>query len=190
MVAMSSTQRANSYGPSAIATPANLITLIRIGLAPLLVFLVLSFPGSVVPVFVWAGISISDSADGYIARRQGVTRSGAFLDPLADKIVVFSAFGALWVLHRVAGLPIVIMGARELSVSLYRTRVLASGKSLPARLPGKLKMVSQIAVIGLALIPGFAEHDRSLINGMAWFACALAIVSAVQYFLDSRSVQS
>jgi CDP-diacylglycerol--glycerol-3-phosphate 3-phosphatidyltransferase len=186
---MSSPQRL-IYGPSAIATPANAITVLRICFAPVFVVLLVSSPTSIVPFWLWAGLALSDSADGYIARRQGVTRSGAFLDPLADKILVFAAFGALFILHRVDGLPILIMGLREIVVSIYRTQVLASGKSLPARIPGKLKMLVQIVVIGLALIPYIGQHDRPAINFLAWIAVALALVSAVQYFFDSKSIKA
>lgn len=185
---MSSSQRL-VYGPSALATPANLITLARICATPVLVVIVLSAPGSSVPFWLWAGLALSDGADGYLARRQGVTRSGAFLDPLADKILVFAAFAALFVLHRLPGLPILIMGVREVAVSLYRTQVLANGKSLPARLPGKLKMLVQLIVIGLALLPGFVKSGQVILQVGVWLAVALALVSAVQYFLDSKSIK-
>jgi len=186
---MSTPQRV-IYGPSAIATPANAITVLRICFAPVLVALLISSPSSIVPFWLWSGLAISDSADGYIARRQGVTRSGAFLDPLADKILVFAAFGALFVMHRIDGLPIVIMGLREIAVSIYRTQVLAAGKSLPARIPGKLKMLVQILVIGFALIPAIGQHDHTAINIGAWIAVTLALVSAVQYFFDSKSIKA
>jgi CDP-diacylglycerol--glycerol-3-phosphate 3-phosphatidyltransferase len=186
---MSSSERL-VYGPTALATPANLITLARICATPVLVVLVLSSPQSVVPLWIWLGLAVSDGADGYIARRQGVTRSGAFLDPLADKILVFAALGALFVLHRLPGLPILIMGVREVAVSIYRTQVLASGKSLPARLPGKLKMLVQLVVIGLALVPGLAHRADGVLVAGIWLAVALALVSAVQYFLDSKSVKA
>ncbi len=187
---MSTSENLTTYGPSALATPANAITLVRIGLAPVLVMILISAPDSLIPVWMWIGLAFSDGADGYIARRQGVTRSGAFLDPLADKLLVFSAFAALWFLHRVAGTPILIMGAREIAVSVYRTQVLASGHSLPARLPGKLKMVLQILVIGMALIPAVATHDAALINVTAWVATGVAVVSGIQYFVDSRSIKA
>ncbi|MCL5973476.1 MAG: CDP-alcohol phosphatidyltransferase family protein [Ferrimicrobium sp.] len=186
---MSTPQRV-IYGPSAIATPANAITVLRICFAPVLVVMVLSSPTSIVPFWLWSGLAISDSADGYIARRQGVTRSGAFLDPLADKILVFAAFGALFIMHRIDGLPVLIMGLREVAVSVYRTQVLAAGRSLPARIPGKLKMLVQILVIGFALIPSVGRHDRSLVDLGAWIGVVLALVSAVQYFLDSKSIKA
>ncbi len=187
---MSSSEQLTTYGPSALATPANAITLVRIGLAPVLVMVLISAPDSLLPAWMWAGLALSDGADGYIARRQGVTRSGAFLDPLADKLLVFSVFAALWFLHRVSGMPVLIMGVRELLVSAYRTQVLASGRSLPARIPGKLKMVVQIVVIGMALIPAVATHDAELINVAAWIATVLAVVSGIQYFTDSRSIKA
>ncbi|MHB8189655.1 MAG: CDP-alcohol phosphatidyltransferase family protein [Ferrimicrobium sp.] len=179
-----------TYGPTAIATPANAITVVRIALTPILVIVLLGDPRSLVPLAIWAILAVSDGADGYVARRQGTTRSGAFLDPLADKILVFAAFIGLIVLHRIDVLPVLVMGVREVVVSVYRTRVLAAGKSLPARMPGKLKMVMQIIVVGAALIPGFTPSYITAINVGAWIATVLALVAAVQYFVDSRSVQA
>ncbi len=178
------------YGPSAIVTPANGITLVRMALAPFLLLFVLDDKTSYLPLVVWVVLAISDGADGYVARRQGVTRSGAFLDPLADKILVFCAFAALVALGRVELLPVLIMGAREVVVSLYRMRVLAEGKSLPARMAGKIKMNVQILAVGLALIPGFTAHLGTVETVIIWFATVLAVVSAVQYFVDSKSVKA
>jgi len=178
------------YGPSAIATPANVITLVRMALAPILLIILLNDTTSYLPLVIWVILAISDGADGYVARRQGVTRSGAFLDPLADKILVFCALAGLVALGRVELLPVLIMGVREVVVSIYRMRVLADGKSLPARWVGKIKMNVQILAVGLALIPGFTTHLATVETVIIWFATALAVVSAVQYFVDSKSVRA
>ena len=84
---------AGTFGPGALLTPANVITIVRIALAPVAFALILNDTSSW-PLFVlWFLITSSDSLDGYLARRQGTTRSGAFLDPLADKVL---ALGGLW----------------------------------------------------------------------------------------------
>jgi CDP-diacylglycerol--glycerol-3-phosphate 3-phosphatidyltransferase len=184
-----SQQRVATYGPSALATPANLVTVLRLLLAPVIVVVVLSSPAGWLALVLWAGVALSDKVDGVLARRQGTTRAGAFLDPLADKVLVFSVLGALWLEHRVPALPVVIMGARELAVSIYRTQVLAGGHNLPARLPGKLKMLLQVIAVGAALVPGLALRDPRLIDLVLWGATALAILSAVQYFVDGQSIQ-
>lgn len=186
---MSSPQRVATYGPTALATPANLVTVLRLLVAPVLVVVLLSGPTGWLPLVLWGAVAVSDKVDGVLARRQGTTKAGAFLDPLADKVLVFSVLGALWLLHRVPALPVLIMGVREVAVSVYRTQVLAGGRSLPARLPGKLKMLVQVLAISVALVPVRAALEDSVVDGLLWLATILAVVSAFQYFADAQSIQ-
>jgi CDP-diacylglycerol--glycerol-3-phosphate 3-phosphatidyltransferase len=75
-----------TFGPSALATPANAVTVARLLAAPVFVAMIMVVGGHVVQLRRSGGIlAASDGLDGYMARRQGTTRSGAFLDPLADK---------------------------------------------------------------------------------------------------------
>jgi CDP-diacylglycerol--glycerol-3-phosphate 3-phosphatidyltransferase len=106
------------------------------------------------------------------------------LDPLADKVMVFGAFFGLVYLGRVALLPVVIMALRELGISLYRGVVSRAGVSIPARLLGKIKMVMQLLVIELALLPQVS--DLSLIDRLTWVATVLALASGLQYWYDAR----
>src|SRR3546814_20340930 len=79
------------YGASALATPANAITVARMALAiPFLAF-VANGGASYWAVVAWAVLAGSDSIDGHMARKHGTPRPGAFLDPLADKIHVLGA---------------------------------------------------------------------------------------------------
>ena len=75
------------YGPSALATPANFVTVARILATPIFVLLIATNEPSWLTFAVGFAIGMSDFADGWLARRQGATRSGAFLDPLADKVL-------------------------------------------------------------------------------------------------------
>ena len=78
-----------------------------------------------------------------LARRHGSTTVGAFLDPLADKVLVLGAMiflvnsDVFWIV------PVVIIAARELAISLYRTFVGAKGVSVPASKIAKLKTLTQ-----------------------------------------------
>jgi CDP-diacylglycerol--glycerol-3-phosphate 3-phosphatidyltransferase len=172
------------YGPTAIRTPANLITLLRILATPLVVVFVLNDKGSYWPAAMWFVLALTDGFDGFVARKQGATRSGAFLDPLADKLMVFSTFGVLVYLGRISIWLVLIMGVRELAVSLYRTFALKKGVSVPAGMLGKLKMVSQLFVIELALLPDYRSFAL-FISPLMLLATALAIVSAYQYFRNA-----
>ena len=75
-----------TYGPSALKTWANGVTIARLLASPGLLVLIAQ-EGATWGVFaLWTGLALTDGLDGWIARRQGTTRSGAFLDPLADKV--------------------------------------------------------------------------------------------------------
>ena len=63
----------------------------------------------------------SDGIDGFLARRHGTTRSGAFLDPLADKVLVLGAMFTLVGRGVFPIVPVAIIAAREVAISLYRT---------------------------------------------------------------------
>ncbi len=105
---------ARRFGQSALRTPANMVTIGRLVLAGPSLVLVHRDGSTWTTVGLWFVLSISDLADGYLARREGTTRSGAFLDPIADKVLVL---GALWVLAGRGDLPwapFVVISAREL----------------------------------------------------------------------------
>ncbi len=173
------------YGPTAIKTPANVITLLRILATPLVILFVLYDKGSYWPAAMWFVLALTDGFDGFIARKQGATKSGAFLDPLADKLMVFATFSVLVYLGRISIWLVLIMGVRELAVSLYRTFALRRGVSVPARTLGKLKMVSQLFVIELALLPNYHLFSWFLTPLMV-LATVLALLSAIQYFRDAN----
>ena len=85
----------------------------------------------------------TDGLDGWLARRQGTTRSGAFLDPLADKVLVLGAMSALVAIDRWWWVPVALIAAREIAISLYRSWVARQGVSVPARPLAKVKTWSR-----------------------------------------------
>ena len=97
------------------------------------------------------GLASTDFLDGWVARRQGATTSGAFLDPLADKVLVIGALAALASVDLCSWLPVVLIAARELVISLYRSALARRGVSVPARPLAKLKTAFQDVAIGLIL---------------------------------------
>jgi CDP-diacylglycerol--glycerol-3-phosphate 3-phosphatidyltransferase len=168
--------------PSAVATWANLVTVARVLIAPLVFWLIPEGnAGSWVAFGLWFLLCISDGVDGYLARRHGTTTLGAFLDPLADKVLVLGAMftlvsrGMFWVV------PVVIIAARELAISLYRTFVGAKGISVPASKVAKWKTVTQQLSVGFAIMPITAVDSKWLWNGLLWLSVVLALVSGAQY---------
>jgi CDP-diacylglycerol--glycerol-3-phosphate 3-phosphatidyltransferase len=175
---------ATSFGPSALATPANALTIARLASTPLLLAVVLATGrhGSWLAVSVWFVLSCTDGVDGWIARRHGTTASGAFLDPLADKVVVLGAMSALVVNDVFWWLPVLLIAAREVAVSAYRSFVARRGVSMPARPIAKAKTLVQDLAVGFALLPTTATHT-GVAKTFLWLAVALALVSGTSYLV-------
>jgi CDP-diacylglycerol--glycerol-3-phosphate 3-phosphatidyltransferase len=173
---------------SALATPANAITLVRVAATPVMLFLILDLGPAWPSVVAWVVLSSTDFLDGWVARRQGVTSSGAFLDPLADKFLVLGALCALAGSGLVSWWPVVLIAARELGISGYRSVVARRGISVPARPLGKAKTAVQDLAVTLLLLPATGHHHSAIGRDLLWAAVLLAMVSAAQYLLDSRGV--
>jgi len=174
-----------TFGPSALITPANGITLARLLATPVLVaMIIVSGPGWA-PFAVALAIGLTDGLDGWLARRQGTTRSGAFLDPLADKAAVVGALCAVAAKGEVSWTPVAIIAAREVWMSVYRSVVGRRGISIPARPSAKIKTLVQGVVTLLCLAPSVAPHHRVLEVGM-WIAVLFTVVTGVQYLVDGR----
>jgi CDP-diacylglycerol--glycerol-3-phosphate 3-phosphatidyltransferase len=179
---------ADSFGPSALATPANGVTVVRLLIAPVL-FALIGDGGASWPVFVfWVVLASTDGLDGWIARRQGTTRSGAFLDPLADKVLVLGAMWSLAAEDVFWWVPVALIAAREIGISLYRSWEGRRGISVPARQWAKVKTVVQDVAVGFALLPLTADH-RDIANTVLWVAVVLTVVTGVQYLLDGSKVR-
>jgi len=175
----------STFGPSALNTPANAITMARLAATPLLVALIVARGPGWVPFGVALVIGLTDGVDGWLARRQGTTRSGAFLDPLADKAAVVGALCAVAAKGEVAWWPVAIIAAREVGMSVYRIAVGRRGISIPARQTAKVKTLVQGIAILLCLAPSVAPHRRVL-DVAVWVAVALTVVTGAQYLFDGR----
>jgi CDP-diacylglycerol--glycerol-3-phosphate 3-phosphatidyltransferase len=175
------------FAPTALATPANAITTVRLLAALPVLLLILQFRVSWGATLVWAAVASTDFLDGWVARRQGATTSGAFLDPLADKVLVL---GALASAGLTSWVPVVLIGGRELAVSGYRSRVARHGVSVPARPLAKAKTAAQDIAITLILLPPIGLHHRWVGQTVLWVSVGLALLSGAQYLLDSRRPQA
>jgi CDP-diacylglycerol---glycerol-3-phosphate 3-phosphatidyltransferase len=175
----------HSFGPSALATPANALTAARLLATPLFILLIADKGASWWTVAVGVLVAGSDGVDGWLARRQGATRSGAFLDPLADKVVVLSALCLLSYQHVLPWLPVILIGAREFLMSVYRSWIGRRGVSIPARPSAKIKTLVQDLAIASCLVPPLATH-HDLQLGAIWLAAFFTLVSGLQYLLDGR----
>jgi CDP-diacylglycerol--glycerol-3-phosphate 3-phosphatidyltransferase len=173
------------FGPSALATPANALTLARLVVAPVLAGLVLVVGPAWSLALAWTVVAATDGLDGWVARRQGVTRSGAFLDPLADKVLVLGVLAALAAIGRVWWWLVVVIAAREVAMSVWRSALGVRGVSVPARRSAKAKTAVQDVTVFVALVP-FVAGEAWIVNALAGLAAVLALVSFFQYVADGR----
>ena len=178
----------NTFGPTALATPANAVTLVRILFLPVLILLIVD-DGSEWPALgLWVVLAGSDCFDGWLARRHGVTRSGAFLDPLADKFLVLGAMVALVAKGAFWWLPVALIAVREVALSVYRSYVGRRGVSVPARMQAKVKTWVQAVAVGLAIAPVSGGLYRGVLLTVLWVAVALTLATGAQYLWDGRRV--
>lgn len=177
---------APTYGPSALATPANAVTIARLIVTPMLLVMIIRDGASWLNCILWIGLAATDGVDGYIARRHGTTRSGAFLDPLADKVLVLGAMIALVSTGAFAWIPVAIIAVRELAISLYRVYWGRRGLAVPARQSAKVKTVVQALAVGAALVPTLVSQAW-ISQTLLWASVFLALLSAYQYLRDGRA---
>jgi CDP-diacylglycerol---glycerol-3-phosphate 3-phosphatidyltransferase len=167
------------FGQNALATPANFLTLSRIAVAVPTLALIRSRGSEWMTVGLWFAITASDSLDGWLARRDGATRSGAFLDPVADKLIVL---GGLAVLADRGVFPwwaVLLVVARELGISAYRSVAGRRGVVLPAQRLGKYKAFTQYCAVGFVLLPWTAD-DVGLQHLVFAIAVVLTLVSGLE----------
>ena len=180
-------------------TTANKITIFRIILVPIFMILMLIDNTTcrmwALAVFIIA--SISDAADGYIARHcNQISNFGKFMDPLADKILTTSAFIILLEIGRITWLgsvAIMLILAREFTVSGLRMLAGAEGKVIAASMFGKIKTVSQmIAIIASILLMNdnwFTQLPAVLItNILVWISVVFTVLSGIDYIIKNKSV--
>lgn len=129
----------------------------------------------------------TDFLDGHLARKQGKeTRLGQFLDPLADKMCLSTAFAMLSVRKRLpAWIPCLIMG-REAFITLFRVYAGARGSSVPASIWGKLKTNSQLLALLLVIMERDEEPYASLERAAVALTVALTLYSGVDYMLKAN----
>jgi CDP-diacylglycerol--glycerol-3-phosphate 3-phosphatidyltransferase len=180
------TKVAGKFESSALATPANAITAVRLLATPVMLLLIVDLKVSWVAFTAWVAVASTDFLDGWVARRQGATTSGAFLDPLADKVLVIGALAALADVGLTSWVPVVLIAGRELVISIYRSAVARRGVSVPARPLAKLKTAFQDGAVGFILMPALGRHDLWVGHTVLWASVVLALISGAQYLLDSR----
>jgi CDP-diacylglycerol--glycerol-3-phosphate 3-phosphatidyltransferase len=177
--------RISRFGPSALLTPANFVTILRFALTVPLLQVIATDGVSWRATVGWIILASTDGLDGWLARRDGTTRSGAFLDPLADKFLAIGGLASLAAQGVFPWVAVILIGVREVGVSLYRTAAGRRGISMPARNLGKTKTVFQLVAVGWALCPSTADYS-GLGLSILWVAVALTVVSGLDVVLAAH----
>ena len=181
-----STER--TYGPTALATPANLLTAFRLLVSPLFIFMIIHHRVYWLTCVVGFLAAASDYFDGIIARRHGTTTAGAYLDPLADKILVLGGMYALIYVH-VTGfiVPAIIITLREIWMSVHRSRAARRGVSIPASKIAKWKTFIQDWAIAFCVLPFFGHH-LIVAYITIWVAAAFTLYTGWQYYQQGKKI--
>jgi len=171
----------------------NSLTVTRIFLVPLLVVVLLTkfeghqifgVPTSIVGALIFGLASLTDWADGYLARRRKqITPLGQVIDPLADKLLISAALISLVQMDLAQSWMVAVVIGREFAVTTLRSIAYARGVAMPASPLGKIKMVAQVVAI-LALILAHGQRWPFYLIGQAalWVVVTTALVSGADYF--------
>ena len=193
----------------------NKITIARILLVPIMMIIPLVAPyvglsgtiygihiTNIFVLIIFLIASLTDYLDGYLARKNNmVTNFGKFLDPIADKVLVFAALIMLVESNIIPGWIVTITLAREFMVAAIRMLVAKEGTVIAASMLGKIKTVTQMVAISLALIDtnpmmsflnGSLTSFSFILNFLMSIAMILSIIatiwSGIDYFNKSKEV--
>ncbi len=176
-------------GPVSQGNLANIITVVRILMAPGFVWLLLVDAGEL-GLLRWASALVfvvaiaTDSVDGILARRQNlITDLGKILDPIADKVLIGGALIGLSILGELPWWVTIVILVRELGITAFRFAVLRS-RVIPASRGGKLKTILQSVTISMFLVPLtvlFGEWILWVDGAMMAATVVVTVVTGVDY---------
>ena len=180
--------------PASTGNVANIITVVRILMAPVFIWLLLDDGGELGYLrYIAAGLFVlaivTDTVDGILARRQNlVTDFGKILDPIADKVLIGGALVALSILGELWWWVTIVILIREFGITIFRFAVIRT-RVIPAVASGKLKTVMQAVAISLLLFPFWTlvgEWEHWLGGVVMAVALVLTVVSGIDFVVKYR----
>lgn len=172
----------------------NLLALVRLALTPVAMYLILQSPGNrayaIAGTVVFVTAALTDFLDGYLARRWRITTTlGAFLDTVADKVLVTGALLVLVEIGTTSSWAAFIIIAREISIMGLRSVAALDQSSVPPSLWGKSKAAIQFAAIAFAIMKfDVVIASWRLDQWLMALAVVVTVVSAGDYFSRFRAV--
>ena len=185
---------------------ANVLTLSRIVLAIVLVFLLekSSSAGNILAFIVFLVAALTDFYDGHLAKTKGlISNFGKIMDPVADKILLLSAFGVLAHIGMIAWWMFMVIAIREILVTASRLLAMRQGQVLAAEHAGKIKTVVQIITVSAILLYLVAQQSeycsnwvhnaqhlwQSVNQGLLLITVILTLYSGIEYFRHKRELK-
>ena len=150
------------------------------------------FPAAVI---IFCAASLTDAFDGHIARSRGlVTNFGKIMDPLADKILVYSALCLFIESGIIKAWMLILILAREFVVAGMRTVAASEGTVLAAGMSGKIKTFLQMVAVIVYLFALCLTNGKDTVmlagNVLFWASLVMTVYSGTEYVLKNRSVFS
>ncbi len=166
----------------------NKLTLARICAVPVFVLLYMKqFFFAAFVVFILA--SLTDMLDGKIARKYNlITNFGKIMDPLADKILVYSAFCLMIADGSVPAWMLILILLREFAVSGMRTVAAANGIVIAAGMSGKIKTVLQMIAVPLLILRSYHPALQTLATVFLWASMVMTVYSGIEYIVQNKQV--
>ncbi len=181
----------NAHNQSMFLTIPTLLTWARIAAIPLIVGVfylpITAEHRNQIATAMFVLFAATDWLDGWLARKLNQTSAfGAFLDPVADKILICASLLVLLEQGRVDSLVALIIIGREIAISALREWMaqIGASRSVAVHMLGKLKTVSQMVAIPFLLFDGVVfglVHTRPWGTGLMWVAAGLTVWSMVYY---------
>lgn len=167
---------------------ANKVTTLRLILIPIFVaFYYFMGRDNNIAAIIFIIASLTDALDGHLARsRNLITNFGKFVDPLVDKVLTMAAFIVLVEGQIIPSWAVIIIIARELIITGFRTLAADQGITIAASMWGKAKTTSQMVALVCLLL------DVEVLNNIGiyifYIAVALTVISGVDYIVKNKQV--
>lgn len=168
----------------------NKITMFRVFMVPVFVIAMYVFEDkNYIPFIIFAVAAASDALDGHIARKYNlISNFGKFMDPLADKILVLSAFVMMVERGHLPGWVCILVLARELSITGFRTLAADVGITIAASSLGKIKTISQMLCIVSYFVFMITGKLEILYSVLVYVMAAATVISGADYIMKNKKV--
>lgn len=180
----------------------NVLTISRFFLTFVFIYYLLQagFMAKMLAALMFLLASLTDFLDGYLARKRNlITDFGKLMDPIADKFLILAAFLVFAQMHIVALWMVVLIGIREIFITVHRLFVVKRGKVVAAEKAGKIKTIGQIGLIAIILFYLILGETKQLSHADLWiqtinFLMAVIVIitiySGFSYWSNQRLISS